>query len=115
MSEYLFSYGTLQDEAVQLATFGRRLEGNADTLEGYVVTSVPIEDQDLVAASGDTHYRNIQFTGIGLDLVDGKVFRVTAAEIEQADGYEAPAHYERVRVQLRSGTSAWVYLNIAQT
>jgi len=115
MSEYLFSYGTLQDEAVQLATFGRRLEGNADTLEGYALTSIPIEDQAVVTATGDTHYWNIQFTGIGSDLIEGKVFRVSAAEIDQADEYEAPAHYERVRVQLRSGMSAWVYLNLDQT
>ena len=27
---WLFSYGTLQQEDVQLATFGRRLEGRAD-------------------------------------------------------------------------------------
>jgi hypothetical protein len=35
MDEYLFSYGTLQDEAVQLATFGRRLSGEPEVLEGF--------------------------------------------------------------------------------
>lgn len=33
--EKLFSYGTLQLEQVQLDTFGRLLEGQADTLQGY--------------------------------------------------------------------------------
>lgn len=32
----LFSYGTLQDPAVQMANFGRLLEGTADQLVGYV-------------------------------------------------------------------------------
>lgn len=31
-TENLFSYGTLQSEAVQLATFGRRLEGTVDRI-----------------------------------------------------------------------------------
>jgi len=30
----LFSYGTLQDPAVQLSTFGRELKGRADSLPG---------------------------------------------------------------------------------
>lgn len=35
--ENLFSYGTLQKEKVQLETFGRKLDGNKDTLIGYEV------------------------------------------------------------------------------
>ena len=31
----LFSYGTLQEERVQLSTFGRRLRGETDALPGY--------------------------------------------------------------------------------
>ena len=34
-SEELFTYGTLQLEEVQLATFGRVLEGRPDALVGY--------------------------------------------------------------------------------
>jgi hypothetical protein len=33
--QVLFSYGTLQLEAVQLATFGRKLNGAADGLPGF--------------------------------------------------------------------------------
>ena len=110
-TEPLFSYGTLQETSVQLATFGRRFTGQPDTLVGYVVTMIPIQDQDLVAAVGNTHYRNVQFTGSASDLVDGTVFLVTAKELEQADAYEATAAYERVLVQLTSGLNAWVYLN----
>jgi hypothetical protein len=36
---------------------------------------------------------------------------VTSNELEQADAYEALADYERVRVELKSGVEAWVYLH----
>jgi gamma-glutamylcyclotransferase (GGCT)/AIG2-like uncharacterized protein YtfP len=112
-TEYLFSYGTLQTEAVQLATFGRRLEGKPDTLVGYSLTMIRIEDQNFVAASGAAYHRNIQFTGIASDLVEGSVFTVTRKELEQADAYE-PADYKRVLAQLKSGMNTWVYVNVPQ-
>ena len=111
-TENLFSYGTLQSEAVQLATFGRRLEGKADTLIGYSLTMIPIEDSNAVLISSDTHYRNIRLTGITSDLVEGTVFTLTRKELEQADEYEKTADYKRVLEQLKSGKNAWVYLNI---
>jgi hypothetical protein len=113
-TEKLFSYGTLQIEDVQLSTFGRRLEGKPDILIGYRLTLIPIRDQTVVARSGDTHYRNLQFTGITTDLIDGMVFTVTRKELEEADGYEEDADYQRVMVQLKSGLNAWVYLNLDQ-
>ena len=113
-TENLFSYGTLQIEAVQLATFGRRLKGQPDLLVGYSVTLIPIRDQNFVATSGSTHHRNIQFTGLASDLIKGTVFAVTKKELEQADAYEEEADYQRVLVQLKSGLNAWVYLNIRQ-
>ena len=112
-TENLFSYGTLRTESVQLDTFGRRLEGKPDSLVGYRLTMIQIEDQDFVVLSGRADHRNLQFTGITSDLVEGTVFRVTKKELEQADAYE-PAGYERVPVELRSGTKAWVYMNITQ-
>jgi gamma-glutamylcyclotransferase (GGCT)/AIG2-like uncharacterized protein YtfP len=111
-TENLFSYGTLQREEVQLTTFGRRVEGKPDVLIGYNLTMIPIKDENVVAASGDTHYRNIQFTGIASDIIEGTVFTVTKKELERADEYEAPADYKRVLVKLKSGSNAWVYLHI---
>ena len=108
-TERLFSYGTLQEEAIQLATFGRRLEGEPDALAGHGLTAVPIRDPAVVAESGATHYRNAQFTGVESDLVEGTVFAVTREELERSDAYEADADYERVIVRLRSGRDAWVY------
>ena len=112
--ENLFSYGTLQIVDVQLSTFGRRLEGKPDILFGYRLTLIPIRDQTVVAKSGETHYRNIQFTGMATDLIDGLVFTVTREELEEADVYEEDADYRRVLVQMKSGLNAWVYLNIDQ-
>jgi hypothetical protein len=109
-TEHLFSYGTLQTEAVQLATFGRRLEGRPDVLIGYRLTMIRIEDEEFVAASGAAHHRNIQFTGVASDLVEGTVFALTREELGQADAYE-PAGYRRVLARLRSGVDAWVYVN----
>ena len=34
-TEFLLSYGTLQLEAVQMATFGRQLAGTSDALRGF--------------------------------------------------------------------------------
>jgi hypothetical protein len=112
--ENLFSYGTLQIEDVQLATFGRRMDGRADTLVGYRLTLIPIKDQNVIAKSGESHYRNIQFTGVATDLIDGMVFKVTGKELEVADVYEEDADYQRIIVQLKSGLNAWVYLNLDQ-
>ena len=40
----LFSYGTLQQEDVQLSTFGRLLQGRRDELPGFEPSLVRIED-----------------------------------------------------------------------
>jgi gamma-glutamylcyclotransferase (GGCT)/AIG2-like uncharacterized protein YtfP len=108
--EYLFTYGTLQLEQVQLSTFGRKLEGKADALIGYRLVMIKIRDEDFVAKSGTADHRNLQFTGNASDLVEGIVFEVTMKELEQSDAYE-PDGYQRVLVQLKSGSSAWIYLS----
>ena len=52
----LFSYGTLQDKAVQLANFGRELSGQADRMLGYRQDWVEITDPAVLAASGKSHH-----------------------------------------------------------
>jgi predicted secreted Zn-dependent protease len=106
--ERLFSYGTLQLEDVQRATFGRRLVGRADTLAGYRLGSVDIASEDVVAISGIATHPIVHATGNPVDLVAGTVFEVTPDELARADAYEESA-YQRVRVTLVSGTRAWVY------
>jgi gamma-glutamylcyclotransferase (GGCT)/AIG2-like uncharacterized protein YtfP len=109
--ELLFSYGTLQDEAVQLANFGRKLAGRADSLPGYTLASIVIRDAAVVSLSGKSqHTIAVASTNRG-DEVQGTVFEVTGPELAAADRYEV-ADYTRVLVTLRSGARAWVYARV---
>jgi len=107
----LFSYGTLQQDDVQLSTFGRLLQGSKDELPGFEPSLVPIEDQQVVAATGRTHHANVTFNGRNDSRVIGTVFEVTDAELEAADRFEEPANYARIAVTLASGKHAWVYVS----
>ena len=109
-TEYLFSYGTLQLEAVQMATFGRQLAGTSDALLGFELVSLEIEDETVIAISGKAHHTMARFTGRASDVISGTVFVVTAAEIQNADKYEVPA-VKRVAVVLQSGVRAWAYVD----
>jgi gamma-glutamyl AIG2-like cyclotransferase len=104
----LFSYGTLRQEAVQLATFGRRLRGEPDELVGFEQSLLHIDDPAFVAASGKADHAIVRFTGHDDSRVKGTVLEVTEAELARADAYE-PAGYERVPARLASGRQAWVY------
>lgn len=106
----LFSYGTLQQEDVQLSTFGRRLQGTPDELVGFEASSVPIAEPRAAAAAGRTHHDNVTFTG-GDSRVSGTVYEVTNAELTAADEYERPAEYRRISVTLASGRPAWVFIH----
>jgi gamma-glutamylcyclotransferase (GGCT)/AIG2-like uncharacterized protein YtfP len=109
-TERLFSYGTLQTEPVQLAIFGRIVEGKKDALPGYRVIMSATADQDFIKKTAAVHHRNLQFTGNESDIVEGIVLTITKIELDQADTYE-PTDYERLPVQLKSGSKAWVYIN----
>jgi Gamma-glutamyl cyclotransferase, AIG2-like len=109
-TELLFSYGTLQIEAVQLSTFGRKLVGTADALPGFAQSMMKIDDAEVVATSGKTHHPIVAFTGRDTDTVPGTVFQITADELENADKYEVAA-YKRIGAILRSGARAWVYVD----
>jgi gamma-glutamylcyclotransferase (GGCT)/AIG2-like uncharacterized protein YtfP len=106
----LFSYGTLQQEDVQLATFGRLLRGQPDELPGFEQSLVKIEDPQVVATSGKTHYDNVVFNNSSDSRVSGTVFEVTYAELVAADKYEETAAYKRIEITLASGKLAWVYV-----
>jgi len=107
-SEKLFSYGTLQQESVQLSNFGRRLKGQPDVVTGWRLSTVEIRDPTVLAQSGLAVHK-ILVLGKPSDEVDGVVFEITPKELEASDGYETDA-YKRVKVRLKSGTEAWVYV-----
>ncbi len=106
---FLFSYGTLQLEEVQLASFGRKLEGQADALPGYCQTMLEITDPAVLATSGEKFHPIVTPSGDPADAVPGQVFRISAAELAAADAYEVD-DYQRIEVTLRSGIRAWVYV-----
>ena len=110
MSEVaLFSYGTLQQQEVQLAIFGRLLEGRPDTLLGYALAPLPISDPEVVRLSGKAIHQIARRTGNPADRIDGMVFRISRDELEAADAYEVDV-YARVEAELASRVRAIVYV-----
>jgi hypothetical protein len=110
VTEYLFSYGTLQLETVQMATFGRLLTGNRDVLTGFEESLLKIDDPAVISISGKSQHTIAKFTGRTSDTISGIVYAVTPEEIQKADKYEVAA-CRRVAVVLQSGTKAWVYVD----
>lgn len=106
---YLFSYGTLQLEQVQLETFGRLLKGDPDKLSGYKTRWLKILDEEVVRRSGETQHPMLKFTGMGTDLIEGTVFEITEVELSKADQYEVD-DYRRIEVTMVSGKKAFVYI-----
>ena len=104
----LFSYGTLQYEQVQQELFGRVLEGQTDTLCGYVVADLKIQDAEVIRKSGTDIHPILQSTGTESDEVEGTIYEISEDELAQADRYEIK-DYSRVEVVFQSGTKAWVY------
>jgi gamma-glutamylcyclotransferase (GGCT)/AIG2-like uncharacterized protein YtfP len=107
----LFSYGTLQQTNVQLATFGRLLQGEQDELPGFELSLVRIEDPQVVATSGKTHHANVTPNGNSKNRVSGMVFEITASELSAADEYEKSGRYVRVTATLASGKKTWMYMH----
>lgn len=100
----LFSYGSLQQSAVQLATFGRVLAGSRDVLMGFELRDVK---------HGDQHLANVIRSPRSDSRVSGTTFEVTESELAAADAYERGDAYARIRVTLASGSEAWMYVEAA--
>lgn len=101
--EKLFAYGSLQNEDIQKDLFGRILDGTPETLIGYVVKQIQIEEE-----FGIVHYPIITETQDVADTIHGMVYLVSSMEMRQTDLYEG-LHYRRVEVQLQSNQKAWAY------
>ncbi len=105
----LFSYGTLQQDGVQLTTFGRLLEGAADAMPGFRRSMIEITDAEVIATSGERFHPIVEASSDSGDEVLGTVLTVTDAELAAADAYEV-SDYTRIVVRLKSGIQAWVYV-----
>ncbi|MEB3703062.1 Gamma-glutamylcyclotransferase [Candidatus Bealeia paramacronuclearis] len=108
---YLFSYGTLRDKSVQIATFSRVLKGVPDKLQSYHLLDLQITDPHVIQVSGKAVHQILQPSKNPEDFVEGLVFELTPQELINADDYEV-ADYKRIKVQLASGQMAWVYVSI---
>lgn len=105
----LFSYGTLQLDAVQQAIFGRLLQGRPDAMVGWRLEPLVISDPDVVEKSGLAVHTIARPSNDTADRVAGVVYEITPAELIAADDYETDA-YGRVEIELASGGRAWVYV-----
>ena len=105
----IFSYGTLQEAPVQAATFGRKLEGEADTLRGYERVPLTLADPVLIAATGRVLHANLRRASSPDASVAGTCLFVTDRELALCDSYELLANYSRHEATLESGKTAWVY------
>lgn len=105
----LFSYGTLQLREVQLANYGRELEGAPDALPGYRLITLPDRDPDAVRISGTKTHMVVRKSDDPADRVMGVVYLLTAQELAATDRYEG-SDYDRAELTLESGRRALVYI-----
>lgn len=102
--EKLFSYGTLRSKEIQMRLFNKVLTGAQDQLLGYKLKSLQIEEE-----FGMADYVVVVASENPADIIHGVVFNVTPSDLAKVDLFESNA-YRRVQVTLKSGTTAWVYL-----
>lgn len=109
MQDYLFSYGTLQNESVQRNLFGRVLRGTKDVVKGYKSVSIEIKDKAFLARGEQPHQQTAVASGKESDEIEGTAFEITNEELAVVDDYE-PDGYTRIKVKLQSGNEAWLYV-----
>lgn len=109
MNDFLFSYGTLQNQKTQLDLFGRIFNSSADILRGYKTATIEIKDEAFLAKGEEKYQQTLIQTNNSNDFIKGTVFELTNKELLLADTYE-PENYKRINILLESGKEAWVYL-----
>ena len=81
-----------------------------DALVGYKKGKIKIKVESVVNLSGEEEHVIISYSGNDSDVIEGTVLSITEDELERADEYETD-DYKRIRVTLRSGKQAWVYVS----
>jgi gamma-glutamylcyclotransferase (GGCT)/AIG2-like uncharacterized protein YtfP len=104
--EKLFAYGNLKEDDIQETVFGRLLQGVPETLVGYVVKQIKIEEE-----YGIESYPIITATQNQEDTISGMVYEASFRELQLADQYEG-MHYKRIEVQLQSKETVWAFTAI---
>src|SRR5215216_3637726 len=108
MTEYLFSYGTLREERVQLKLFGRPLKGTKDILKGYKLSPIEIRDESFLSKGEQKNQQIAKLSNDKNDMIEGTIFEISEEELLQADKYE-PEDYKRIKLKFESGKDAWIY------
>jgi gamma-glutamylcyclotransferase (GGCT)/AIG2-like uncharacterized protein YtfP len=96
----LFSYGSLQQPAVQHEILGRNLPGSSDEVVGF---------ERVLIRRGNQQLANVVRSEQPGARVAGMVFEITEAELQVVDAYEARDSYVRRVAALASGAQAWIY------
>ena len=112
--ELLFSYGTLQQENVQIATFGRVMGTIKDSLPSYRIELLEISNKEVVKTSGKLHHPIAIPTSDTQSLVEGTLLEISVDELAESDKYEVK-EYTRKKCTLLSGKEAWVYVSSTHT
>jgi gamma-glutamylcyclotransferase (GGCT)/AIG2-like uncharacterized protein YtfP len=94
--EKLFVFGTLRWKRFRKTAFGKIVAGTRGLLRDHKRVDIVI--------NGEPYGAIIPQRG---KVVHGLVFSVTERELRRCDRYEA--RYERRRVRLHNGDTAWVY------
>ncbi|KFF04250.1 gamma-glutamylcyclotransferase family protein [Flavobacterium reichenbachii] len=102
--EQLFSYGTLRSKEVQMRLFNKILTGKQDQLLGHKLKSLQIEEE-----FGMADYVVVVPSDDLSDTIHGVVFTISNTDLAKVDVFESNS-YKRVRVVLKSGIEAWIYM-----
>jgi gamma-glutamylcyclotransferase (GGCT)/AIG2-like uncharacterized protein YtfP len=102
--EQLFSYGTLRSKEIQMRLFKKLLTGTPDQLLGHKLKSLQIEEE-----FGMADYVVVVPSQDPLDTIHGIVFNISSVDLAKVDVFESNS-YKRVRVTLKSGVDAWIYM-----
>ena len=102
--ELLFSYGTLRSKQVQMQIFNKVLVGTQDQILGFKLKSLQIEEE-----FGMADYVVVVPSENPAEIIHGVAFNISKADLAKADQFESNS-YKRVQVTLKSGVTAWVYI-----
>lgn len=96
--ELLFVYGTLKSKEVQRKVIGREINSSKDALKGYKLTKTMINNEIYPAIIRDDKSK-----------VYGELLKLDIEDLKKIDDYEGN-DYDRTKILLESGLTAWVYV-----
>ena len=109
LMHYLFSYGTLQLEKVQLENYDRILTGKKDRIVGYKIEDLLIIDAIVLSKSQKNIHPVAVKTNNKNHFIEGIIFEITEDELLETDKYEV-SDYKRILETFDSGKQAWIYV-----